>query len=942
MGTAVCVLAASYTILLIFLCFRLMEFPLAVLDAGSRGFTRFTHHGAAAVIAVVAALDSAWEALQCSSQKDSAHSAALVVALARTACRLLSEASISVGAYCPVVSAGQTTPARVLFTRALKLPWSGLLTEPARPMHEAGEHRSVFSREDIDSARLCVAEDCFGTVRSAIQSAVHGSLLPGSCRCQAAVVLAHAAAHTCDVALLVCPPGCKAGLLQEASDAEKYLTRALLTEAQAGHRSEKEQLQAEAEFRQLQQLVNACAVAFAPSHTRIAPQPLILNSPSLFEFSAKAFNVGQPAVLKGCTNDWPALRCTCSFREEPEREAATVDHSSDCRSWRSLVHLLRVAGFHSVPVEVGRCYMDKGWSTRLLPFGPYLAHCIRVSASKQGVSLLSLSDASTGAVPTASAAVTSATSIPPLYLAQHQLFDQIPLLASDVIVPDYCSLSLARVADSEVTTPGLCLSGAQWSGTSSTTSTALLGKGCETAALELHHGDALPVRGCSALSVTGRGADTSEAPAAEPGTYDAFAAASAALAADSDGHTMHTVRADVSRRPRAKLQLPAPKRPRGISPEPQSFADEGSSSNGAASRLAPSPVSIAETGGHVATAVIRHHAAAAAAAHATAARGPGLIDSDATAPVATGEAAARGDCDAAADGGGTGNADFADADRAFTHVSRAMAMGSTAASVSADAAHAGVCSNTSSDMPWKQPGQATVTATSSHSRSGAGVTAGGKMGREYGEVPPAPPAVTVQAWIGPAGTVSRLHFDEPHNILAQVVGWKRILLYPPLRHELTPRRRGMLPTLHSTPAEVAGAVAGAGAGAVAGAGAGAGAGVGASASTFSSAARSEAWASASMYAHDAPMDNTSRVDVDAVLAAKSCAGLRMGGSAGGARAAADTAASPSPGPAVEFPAFPARPAFDVLLGPGDCLYIPPLWWHHVTACTLSYSVSFWW
>lgn len=30
------------------------------------------------------------------------------------------------------------------------------------------------------------------------------------------------------------------------------------------------------------------------------------------------------------------------------------------------------------------------------------------------------------------------------------------------------------------------------------------------------------------------------------------------------------------------------------------------------------------------------------------------------------------------------------------------------------------------------------------------------------------------------------------------------------------------------------------------------------------------------------------------------------------------------------------------LGPGEMLYIPPNWWHHVTALTPSFSVSFWW
>lgn len=108
----------------------------------------------------------------------------------------------------------------------------------------------------------------------------------------------------------------------------------------------------------------------------------------------------------------------------------------------------------------------------------------------------------------------------------------------------------------------------------------------------------------------------------------------------------------------------------------------------------------------------------------------------------------------------------------------------------------------------------------------------------------------VNAWFGPAGTVSPLHYDRYHNMLCQVVGRKRVLMFAPSdSHRL--------------------------------------------------------------YAHPDPMlHNTSRVDV----------------------VEPDLAA---------FPLFAEAKRFECVLGPGDMLYIPPHWWHHVTSLSVSFSVSHW-
>jgi hypothetical protein len=131
--------------------------------------------------------------------------------------------------------------------------------------------------------------------------------------------------------------------------------------------------------------------------------------------------------------------------------------------------------------------------------------------------------------------------------------------------------------------------------------------------------------------------------------------------------------------------------------------------------------------------------------------------------------------------------------------------------------------------------------------------------------------VTVNAWLGPPGTVSCLHWDRPHNLLAQVVGCKRVLL-------VDPRHGGRV------------------------------------------------------YAHPGLMGNTARVDpeVDGRLPPT------------GAAAATAAAATADGAAAATFPRFPGTPLYVATLGPGDALYIPPMWWHHVRALSRSFSVSLWW
>ena len=172
----------------------------------------------------------------------------------------------------------------------------------------------------------------------------------------------------------------------------------------------------EALFQQLDNHLEDETFGDIPRRFDIArPRPLDSERPIARSDTPKSFETFQrhldepatPLIIPDTLSQWPASQ-----------------------RWHDPTYLLRLTlgGRRLVPVEIGKSYTDEEWSQTIMSFKDFITTYLLPREPKE-----------IG------------------YLAQHDLFSQIPALKSDILIPDYCYTSPPNPSAAVSQTAGLAL-----------------------------------------------------------------------------------------------------------------------------------------------------------------------------------------------------------------------------------------------------------------------------------------------------------------------------------------------------------------------------------------------------------------------------------------------------------------------------------------------------
>jgi lysine-specific demethylase 8 len=150
-------------------------------------------------------------------------------------------------------------------------------------------------------------------------------------------------------------------------------------------------------FHRLDNIASRRWLGVAPQHLHIT-RPHPLDSPHPIRRAQKPYGIEEFQLhLESASN--------------PVIIPATFEHWPARKLWSDMTYLKHrtIGGNRIVPVEIGTSYNEVSWTQKIMTFGEFIdKHLVPAQPREVG------------------------------YLAQHDLFEQIPVLKNDISIPDYC------------------------------------------------------------------------------------------------------------------------------------------------------------------------------------------------------------------------------------------------------------------------------------------------------------------------------------------------------------------------------------------------------------------------------------------------------------------------------------------------------------------------